>query len=49
MAASFDRRDVVVGEVEVRPTRPDERRRWDALVDEASGTANLASRALSRR
>ena len=34
MAASFDRRDVVVGEVEVRPTRPDERRRWDALVDQ---------------
>ena len=34
MAASFDRRDVVVGEVEVRPVRADERRRWDALVDE---------------
>ena len=34
MVASFDRRDVVVGEVEVRPVRPDERRRWDALVDE---------------
>ncbi len=34
MVASFDRRDVVVGEVEVRPARPDERRRWDALVDE---------------
>ena len=34
MAGAFDRRDVVVGEVEVRPARADERRRWDALVDE---------------
>ena len=34
MADVFDRREVVVGEVEVRPARPDERRRWDALVAE---------------
>ena len=34
MADVFDKREVVVGEVEVRPARPDERRRWDALVDE---------------
>ncbi len=34
MAEVFDRREVVVGEVEVRPVRADERRRWDALVDE---------------
>ena len=34
MADVFDRREVVVGEVEVRPARPDERRRWDALADE---------------
>ena len=34
MADVFDKREVVVGEVEVRPVRADERRRWDALVDE---------------
>ncbi len=34
MADVLDRGDVVVGEVEVRPVRADERRRWDALVDE---------------
>ena len=31
MAGAFDRRLVVVGEVEVWPARPDERQRWDAL------------------
>ena len=33
MADGFDRSQVVVGEVEVRLARPDERRRWDALMD----------------
>ena len=33
MADAFDPSRVVVGEVEVRPARPDERRRWDALMD----------------
>ena len=33
MADAFDRSQVVVGEVEVRLARPDERRRWDALMD----------------
>ena len=34
MSAEFDKSEVVVREVEVRPIRPDERRRWDALMDE---------------
>ena len=34
MAGVFDRRDVGVGEVEVRPARADERRRWDDLMRE---------------
>ena len=34
MADGFQKTDVVVGEVEVRPARPDERRRWDALMAE---------------
>ena len=34
MAAGFDKAEVVVGEVEVRPARADERRRWDALMAE---------------
>ena len=34
MAEGFDKAEVVVGEVEVRPARPDERRRWDALMAE---------------
>ena len=34
MADEFDRRNVRVGEVEVRPARADERRRWDDLVRE---------------
>ena len=34
MADEFDRRNVRVGEVEVRPVRADERRRWDDLVRE---------------
>ena len=34
MADAFDKAQVVVGEVEVRLARPDERRRWDALVDQ---------------
>ena len=33
MADGFDRSQVVVGEVEVRLARPDERRRWDALLN----------------
>ena len=33
MADAFDKSRVVVGEVEVRLARPDERRRWDALMD----------------
>ena len=33
MSAGFDKAAVVVGEVEVRPVRADERRRWDALMD----------------
>ena len=32
VAADFDKVRVVVREVEVRPARPDERRRWDALM-----------------
>ena len=32
MAEGFDKAEVVVGEVEVRPARADERRRWDALM-----------------
>ena len=32
MAEGFDKAEVVVGEVEVRPARSDERRRWDALM-----------------
>ena len=34
MADAFDKVQVVVGEVEVRLARPDERRRWDALMDQ---------------
>ena len=34
MAEGFDKAEVVVGEVEVRPARPDERRRWDAFMAE---------------
>ena len=34
MAEGFDKAEVVVGEVEVRPARADERRRWDALIAE---------------
>jgi len=34
MSGEFDKAAVVVGEVEVRPIRADERRRWDALMDE---------------
>ena len=34
MGDEFDRSDVVVGEVEVRAVRADERRRWDALMAE---------------
>lgn len=34
MADEFDKRQVVVREVEVRPVRSDERRRWDALMAE---------------
>ena len=34
MADAFDKAQVVVGEVEVRLARPDERRRWDALMDQ---------------
>ncbi len=33
MSAGFDKSAVVVGEVEVGPIRPDERRRWDAPMD----------------
>ena len=33
MADGFDKTQVVVGEVEVRLARADERRRWDALMD----------------
>ena len=33
MADAFDKSRVVVGEVAVRLARPDERRRWDALMD----------------
>ena len=33
MADAFDKEQVVVGEVEVRLARPDERRCWDALMD----------------
>ena len=33
MSAEFDKSEVVVRAVEVRPIRPDERRRWDALMD----------------
>jgi predicted transposase YbfD/YdcC len=33
MADAFDKSQVVVGEVEVRLARPEERRRWDALMD----------------
>ena len=33
MADGFDRSQVVIGEVEVRLARPEERRRWDALMD----------------
>ena len=33
MADAFEKSQVVVGEVEVRLARPDERRRWDALMD----------------
>ena len=33
MADAFDPSQVVVGDVEVRLARPDERRRWDALID----------------
>ena len=32
MVGGFDKSEVVVGEVEVRPVRADERRRWDALM-----------------
>ena len=32
MSGEFDKGQVVVREVEVRPVRPDERRRWDALM-----------------
>ncbi len=34
MSVEFDKAAVLVGEVEVRPVRADERRRWDALMDE---------------
>ena len=34
MAEGFDKSQVVVGEVEVRLARADERRRWDALMDQ---------------
>ncbi len=34
MSAEFDKAAVVVGEVEVRPVRAEERRRWDALMEE---------------
>ena len=34
MAGDFDKNQVVVREVEVRVVRPDERRRWDALMAE---------------
>ena len=34
MSDGFDKAGVVVREVEVRPARADERRRWDALMDE---------------
>ena len=34
MADAFDKAQVVVGEVEVRLARADERRRWDALMDQ---------------
>ena len=34
MPDGFDKAEVVVREVEVRPARADERRRWDALMDE---------------
>ena len=34
MADAFDKVQVVVDEVEVRLARPDERRRWDALMDQ---------------
>ena len=34
MADGFDKAEVVVGEVEVRAVCADERRRWDALMDE---------------
>ena len=34
MSDGYDKSEVVVREVEVRPARPDERRRWDALMDE---------------
>ncbi len=34
MSAGFDKSEVVAREVEVRPIHPDERRRWDALMDE---------------
>ena len=32
MEAAFDRAEVSLREVEVRPARADERRRWDALM-----------------
>ena len=32
MGDAFDKSQVVVCEVEVRPARPDKRRRWDALM-----------------
>ena len=34
MSDGFSKSRVVLREVEVRPVRPDERRRWDALMDE---------------
>ena len=48
MADAFDRRDVGVGEVEVRPARADERRRWDDLMREHHylGSRQFAGRGL---
>ena len=45
MADAFDKSRVVVGEVEVRLARPDERRRWDALMDRHHSWGSGSSRA----
>ena len=51
MADEFDNSAVSLREVSVRPARPDERRRWDALMAEHHylGFKQFAGRGLRRR